>query len=105
VIDAAHALDLLTIEGAAAIGLGAEIGSIEPGKRADLVVLDTSGPHWSSRPAGSWPATVVACARATDVRTVLVDGQVVATDGYATVQADDVALEHAAGRLRSMRGW
>jgi 5-methylthioadenosine/S-adenosylhomocysteine deaminase len=69
----AEMFDLVTTEGATAIGLGAEIGSIEVGKRADLVVLDTTGAHWADRPS-SWSAAVVECAREDDVRAVLVDG-------------------------------
>jgi 5-methylthioadenosine/S-adenosylhomocysteine deaminase len=103
-VAAAAMLDLLTIEGATTIGLGAEIGSIEVGKRADLVVLDTSGPHWMPR-ADAWPGTIVACARATDVRTVIVDGLVVATDGCTKVQADSAALAQATLRLRSLQDW
>jgi 5-methylthioadenosine/S-adenosylhomocysteine deaminase len=103
-VDVAAMLDLLTIEGAAAVGLSAEIGSLEVGKRADLVVLDTGGPHWVPG-AGSWPATVVACARASDVQAAFVDGHVVAMGGVATSPVDRAALDQAAARLQSLRGW
>jgi 5-methylthioadenosine/S-adenosylhomocysteine deaminase len=40
------ALELATIAGAEAIGMDGELGSLEPGKRADVVVVDTTGPAW-----------------------------------------------------------
>jgi 5-methylthioadenosine/S-adenosylhomocysteine deaminase len=101
-LDAAALLDLLTIEGATAIGLGEVVGSLEPGKHADMVVLDAGGPHWWPR-AASWPATIVTSARASDVSTVLVDGEVVAQDGLTRSGFDGAALDRAARRLRVLR--
>jgi cytosine/adenosine deaminase-related metal-dependent hydrolase len=76
---AAEVLAMATIRGANALGLSQEIGSIEEGKRADLAVVDLAGPH--CQPAGSDPhATIVYCARASDVTDVLVDGRPVVRD-------------------------
>ena len=47
------ALELATIAGAEAIGMGGELGSLEVGKRADVVVVDTTGPAW--QPASADP--------------------------------------------------
>ena len=72
-------LAMATIRGAKALGLAEEIGSIEEGKRADLAVVDLTGPH--CQPAGPDPhATIVYCARASDVTDVLVDGRPVVRD-------------------------
>jgi cytosine/adenosine deaminase-related metal-dependent hydrolase len=77
---AATVLELATLGGARALGLEAEIGSIEVGKRADLVVLDLSGPH--GQPADAEiPSRLVYAARGADVRHVLVDGRVVVRGG------------------------
>src|SRR2546422_6162099 len=65
---------LATLGGARARGLEAEIGSIAPGKRADLVVLDLREPHL--HPAVGDPVSlVVYAACASDVRDVFVDGK------------------------------
>jgi 5-methylthioadenosine/S-adenosylhomocysteine deaminase len=75
----AEVLAMATIRGAKALGLEAEIGSLETGKRADIAVVDLAGAH--CQPAGEDPhATLVYCARAGDVSDVLVDGRVVVRD-------------------------
>ena len=100
----ADALAMLTAEGASAAGLGGVVGELRPGWRADLVVLDASGPHWWPRRA-TWDETVVMCATAADVRTVLVDGRVVVTGGVAVTRPDGPALDRAAHRIATEMGW
>jgi 5-methylthioadenosine/S-adenosylhomocysteine deaminase len=73
------ALEMATIGGARAAGLDAEIGSLVPGKRADLIVLDTDAPHWF--PRHDWYDALVLQAKSSDVRTVIVDGKTVVEDG------------------------
>ncbi|WP_327010025.1 amidohydrolase family protein [Dactylosporangium sp. NBC_01737] len=73
---AADLLRAATIDGARAVGLGDVIGTVEAGKRADLLLLDGLG-HLRGDRAGA----VVSCLTAADVRTVLVDGHVVKRDG------------------------
>ena len=69
---------MATREGARALGLETEIGSIEPGKRADLVVIDRDRPHLA--PADDPWSAVVYSARGSDVRTVMVDGEILVND-------------------------
>ena len=76
------ALELATIGGARAIGMDDIIGSIEVGKRADLVVLDTSVAQVT--PAATWVSNIVYSADRSIVRLVLVDGQTVSEDGVVT---------------------
>jgi len=105
--DSLHAgelFELLTIEAARAIGMGDRVGSLAAGKRGDLLVLDVSRPHWWPR-RRSWIDTVVEVARADDVRVVLVDGEVVASDGVARRQGDVALVESAAARIRAAWGW
>jgi 5-methylthioadenosine/S-adenosylhomocysteine deaminase len=79
-LPAAQALELATLGGARALGLEADIGSIEVGKCADLIVLDLEGPHAQPDDA-DLISRIVYSARAADVRHVIVDGRVVVRDG------------------------
>ncbi len=103
-LDARTVFRMLTQEGADAAGLGGSVGALGPGRRGDLVVLDTSGPHWHPR-RSSWVETVIASATAGDVRTVLVDGRVVVTGGTAVTGVDGAALDRASARIASAMGW
>jgi cytosine/adenosine deaminase-related metal-dependent hydrolase len=71
-------LEMATIHGARALGLEAEIGSLEPGKRADMVIFDLDLPEW--RPLLDPVSTLVYSASAASVLTVLVDGRVLLDD-------------------------
>lgn len=78
-LPAARALRLATIDGARALHLDAEIGSIEVGKRADVVVVGLGGEH--QEPGGDPYSRLVYATQARDVKHVLVDGRVVVRDG------------------------
>jgi len=84
---------MATREGARALGLDGEIGSIETGKKADLVLLDRDRPHLCPS-ADPWSA-IVYSARGTDVRTVLVDGEVLVHD-FALTRQDAGAVTASA---------
>ncbi|MFM9448085.1 amidohydrolase [Streptomyces acidiscabies] len=73
-VGAEQAVRMATAWGARALGLGDRIGSLETGKRADLVVVDLSGPHLRP-PHDPW-STLAYAARADDVRDTVVDGRV-----------------------------
>jgi len=79
VIDARLALRIATIEGAKALGLEKEIGTLEIGKRADVTVVRLDGLH--STPGSSDPiSALVYSAQTTDVQSVVIDGQLVMSD-------------------------
>ena len=77
-VPAETALEMATIEGPKALGLDGEIGSIEVGKKADLVLFDTQRPEWRAifNPVNS----LVYNADGRSVHTVIVDGRVVVED-------------------------
>ncbi len=81
-LKARDVVSMATREGARALGLDAEIGSIAPGKRADFILVDRHRPHVA---LGTDPySTLVYAARGTDVRTTVVDGEVLVDDFRAT---------------------
>ncbi len=96
-ITAATGLDLMTIRGAEAIGMAERIGSIELGKRADLVVHDARGPSW--RPMGRHDLTLVWGTDGRSVRDVLVDGRLVVRGGRSTL-VDEAALASEAAEAQ-----
>jgi len=73
---------MATRDGARALGLSHEIGSIEVGKKADLIVVSRDQVH--QQPALDPYTTLVYASRPSDVRFTLVDGEVVARDGQVT---------------------
>ena len=79
VLTARDALWMATREGARALGMDAEIGSIEIGKRADVILVDRDRSHLAPD-ADPW-STLVYAARGTDVRLTMVDGEVLTRDG------------------------
>ena len=77
-VSAETALEMATIQCARALGLGDDIGSIEVGKKADLVLFDTRRPEWATlfNPVNN----LVYNADGRSVHTVIVDGKVVVED-------------------------
>ncbi len=72
-------LGMCTLQGARVLGLEGEIGSIEVGKRADLIVVSLRGVHMA--PVQDAVSALVMSGRAQDVRHVIVDGRHVVRDG------------------------
>ena len=99
---AREAFALATIAGAEAIGLGSSIGSLEVGKRADLVVHDTTGPTF--RPPGGDPyLQLVWGTDGRSVRHVVVDGTVVVRDGRCVLFDEEALAREARGRAVRLR--
>jgi len=89
-----HVFEMATIKGAEAVGWDDRIGSLEVGKAADLVIFDTSGPHWWPEPFANPVADFVYGGSARDAQTVIVDGRILMDDGILV----DVDLD-AIGKL------
>lgn len=88
-MDAKSVIIMATIAGAKVIGLGNEIGSIEVGKQADLIIIDTDKPHLT--PLYNPVSHIVYAASGSDVRDVLVAGEfLVRNRKLLTLDLDDI---------------
>jgi len=79
IFDTTDLLRMVTIDGARALGLDEFIGSIEVGKRADIIAVDMTGAH--VQPWHEDAANLVYAARGSDVSSVWVDGEHLVKDG------------------------
>jgi 5-methylthioadenosine/S-adenosylhomocysteine deaminase len=87
---------MATIRGARALGMDGTIGSLEPGKRADLIAVDVSGARQT--PMYDPVSHLVYVARGDDVRTTIVNGRVLMRDRK-------VLTLNTAEVLRDARAW
>ena len=71
-LKAEEALELATIGGARAIHMDKEIGSLEPGKKADIIILGLDAPH--AAPLYDVYSQIVYALKASDVETVIIGG-------------------------------
>ncbi len=91
VMDAHTVLRMATVEAARAIGMSDSIGSLEPGKKADIIVIDTLKPHLT--PMYHPESHLVYAARGSDVKTVIVDGRTVMEDGKVVTMDVEKVME------------
>lgn len=95
VVSAAEVLALATVKGAEVLGQSAGIGSLTPGKKADIVLLDLLQPHLTPFYG---PDLLVYAARSADVTDVFVDGRRVVADRQLTT----VDLERLMAKVRRL---
>jgi 5-methylthioadenosine/S-adenosylhomocysteine deaminase len=79
-MDARTVLRMATIQGARALGLDESIGSLEKGKKADLIIIDTHKPHLT--PMYNPVSHLVYAAMGSDVRTSIINGAIVMEEGH-----------------------
>ena len=92
VLSAAQVLRMATIDGARALGLENEIGSLEVGKRADVIVVDLNQLH--SSPKQDVISSLVYSAQPADVRATIIDGRIVMRDGkLSALNEGDVIVD------------
>jgi 5-methylthioadenosine/S-adenosylhomocysteine deaminase len=94
VLPAQRVLRMATIEGARALGLESEIGSLEVGKKADLTLIGLQELH-SSPKAEDVVSTIVYSAGPGDVRTVIVDGRLLMKDRELLTLNESAVIEKA----------
>ena len=99
ILPASKMLRMATIDGAKVLGLDKEIGSIEIGKKADLILVDLQKPHLMPMITDSQENPIlwnlVFAARGSDVDTVFIDGECIVEKGKAVRVSDDEVLSLA----------
>jgi cytosine/adenosine deaminase-related metal-dependent hydrolase len=91
---------MATLNGARAMGIESEVGSIEAGKRADFIVIDMDAPHLT--PVWNPVATVVRSAVGSDVDTVVIDGQIVMQGRKMLTLDEEAIVEEVRRRYRAV---
>ena len=95
-MNAATTLHAATMGGATVLGAASEIGSLEVGKKADLIVLDMDQPHLT--PVYNPVSHLVYTARGSDVINSVINGRVVMRDRQLTT-LDEEAILAEMGRI------
>jgi 5-methylthioadenosine/S-adenosylhomocysteine deaminase len=93
IIDPYTVLRMATAGGARALGLGSLGGTIEVGKRADLILVQLDAVH--NQPVNDLFSQLVHCAKASDVQTVIVNGRVLMRDRQLQLAEERKVLEEA----------
>jgi len=93
VLPAHEVLRMATINAAEALKLKEEIGSLEVGKKADIILIDMSKPHL--KPLHNIYACIVYSARGSDVDTVIVDGKIVMENRQVKTLEEQAIIEKA----------
>lgn len=100
VIDPYSVLCMGTVGGAQALGLGSVCGTVEVGKRADLILVDVDKPHF--QPVNDLVSQLVHCAKATDVDTVVADGTVLMRERRCTLLDEEAVVRRAQAARRDL---
>lgn len=93
IVSAATTLEMATINGAIGLGLGKKIGSLEVGKKADIIIVDFKKPHLT--PLHNVVSHLVYSAVSSDVDTTIVDGKILMQGREVLALDEDKVLERA----------
>jgi 5-methylthioadenosine/S-adenosylhomocysteine deaminase len=84
---------MATRNGAEIVGLGDKVGTIAPGKKADLVIADLNSPHLT--PVYDIYSHIAYCMRPSDIETVMINGRLVLENGNPLTLNEPEILEKA----------
>jgi len=100
-LDAGTVLRMVTSWGAAVMGLESEIGTLETGKKADIIVLDLNSPHLC--PIYDPFSAIVYAANGADVKDVIVNGNILMKDRKFTLLDSDKIIREVRKISRNIR--
>jgi 5-methylthioadenosine/S-adenosylhomocysteine deaminase len=102
-LPAVQVVEMATVGGARALHLGERIGSLEVGKKADLILVDTGGPH--ATPMYDVYSQLVYALRASDVKTVIVAGKVLMENRRMLTLDEEKILCEARAYQKKLSSW
>ena len=102
VVSAQQALDFATLGGAQALGMRGELGSIEVGKKADLVLLDGRSPNLRPLFTNNVVSNIVYSANAGNVKSVMVDGRFLMRDRIIFTMDEAAVLAQSEAAMASL---
>ena len=102
-MDAVSVLRMATIEGAKALGIGEITGTLEEGKKADIIVVDINKPHLT--PMYSPFSHLVYAARGNDVSHSIINGRLVMENRRLLTMDIEEVLAHAREKSMKVREW
>jgi 5-methylthioadenosine/S-adenosylhomocysteine deaminase len=100
-VPARTALEMATIDGARALGMGRQLGSLEPGKRADAITVAMTSARQT--PTYDPLSHLVYTTRGDDVRTTIVNGRVLMRDRHVLTLDEPAVLAEARGFAEKVR--
>lgn len=101
-VPAYTALQMATTGGARALGLEGQVGTISPGKKADLIILDMKKPHFY--PRYNLVSSLAYSAQASDVSTVIVNGRILMEAGELTTIDLEKVMHNAERCVQALMG-
>ena len=102
-LPAIQVVEMATIGGARALHLDHLVGSLEPGKKADLIFVDTNGPH--ATPMYDVYSQLVYALRGSDVKTVIIGGKLLMQDHLMLTIDEEKTLCEARRYQKTLSGW
>jgi 5-methylthioadenosine/S-adenosylhomocysteine deaminase len=102
-LPAVQVVEMATIGGARALHLDKRIGSLEAGKKADMILVDTNGPH--ATPMYDVYSQLVYALRGSDVKTVIIAGKVVMQDQLMLTLDEERTLCEARAYRKKLSAW
>jgi 5-methylthioadenosine/S-adenosylhomocysteine deaminase len=102
-LPAVQVVEMATLGGARALHMDRRIGSLEPGKKADLILVDTGGPH--ATPMYDVYSQLVYALRGSDVKTVIVAGKLLMEDHRMLTLDENEILREAREYQKKLSAW
>lgn len=101
-MDAYHILEMATIEGARCLGIADQVGSLEVGKRADVILLNHDGLHCTPMTGVPMSSKIVYSLGRSDVDTTIIDGEILYQNKQFTRLNEKAVIDRANTQIEAV---